>query len=189
MKKITVFSGIILLLINKALWASMISLDSLNPEIISSFIQANNALIYLSAFFGLGLLLAFTPCVLPMVPILSGIIVGQDKPSTSSAFKLSLSYVLGMSITYALAGMLAGYMGSTIQTWMQRPSVIITFASVFLLMSLSMFGIFELKPSTNWFNNSIGKRARSNSKCNILFICENVVWEKNTSTSHSVIGR
>ena len=71
MKKITVFSGVMLLLLNKALWASMISLDSLNPEIISSFIQANNALIYLSAFFGLGLLLAFTPCVLPMVPILS----------------------------------------------------------------------------------------------------------------------
>lgn len=150
MKKITLFSGVFLLLFTKILWASMINLDSVNPEVISLFIQGNNAFIYLSAFFVLGLLLAFTPCVLPMVPILSGIIVGQQNISTARAFKLSLSYVMGMSLTYAFAGMLAGYMGSTIQTWMQRPSVIISFACIFLIMSLSMFGFFDLKFSANW---------------------------------------
>ncbi|RUR05249.1 hypothetical protein [Legionella sp. km772] len=65
MKKITLVSGVVLLFFTNILWASVFNLDSVNPEVISSFIQGNNALIYLSAFFGLGLLLAFTPCVLP----------------------------------------------------------------------------------------------------------------------------
>ncbi len=110
-----------------------------------NFIQGHSALVYLSAFFGLGLLLAFTPCVLPMVPILSGIIVGQHSLSTPKAFKLSLSYVIGMAITYAGAGMVAGLMGSTVQTMMQRPVVILLFSLIFVLMALSMFGLFELR--------------------------------------------
>ncbi|WP_158617506.1 protein-disulfide reductase DsbD [Legionella sp. km772] len=99
-----------------------------------------------------------------MVPILSGIIVGQQNISTSKAFKLSLSYVLGMAITYALAGMIAGFMGSTLQTWMQRPSVIISFACIFLAMAFSMFGFFDLKLPTglNRFYNGKANNRKKN---------------------------
>ena len=124
--------------------------SSSNPEVIAGFIQSHHLITYLSLFFGIGVLLAFTPCVLPMVPILSGIIVGQESLSTKRAFQLSLAYVLGMAITYAVAGMLAAYLGSTIQTLMQKPNVIITFSLIFVMMALSMFGLFELKLPSSW---------------------------------------
>ncbi len=154
-----------LMLLSHAAWSFSLGFESSNPEMISSFIQQNNAFVYLSVFFGVGVLLAFTPCVLPMVPILSGIIVGQDSLSTGKALKLSLGYVAGMALTYAAAGMLAGFMGSTIQTQMQRPSVIIAFSCLFVLMSLSMFGLFELRlPSKissgfNFFNSKNAKHS------------------------------
>jgi thiol:disulfide interchange protein len=119
--------------------------DTSSPASIMTFIQQHHALVYLTAFFALGILLAFTPCVLPMVPILSGIIVGQKDISTTKAFKLSLSYVIGMALTYAIAGMLAAWLGSTVQTIMQQPAVLIGFSLIFVLMALSMFGVFELK--------------------------------------------
>jgi thiol:disulfide interchange protein DsbD len=144
-KVINLFSILILMSFAHSVWSYTAGFDSANPETVMHFIQANNALVYLSAFFGLGILLAFTPCVLPMVPILSGIIVGQNSLSPAKAFKLSLSYVIGMALTYALAGMLAGFMGSTLQTMMQRPSVIIGFSLIFVFMALSMFGYFELR--------------------------------------------
>jgi thiol:disulfide interchange protein DsbD len=124
--------------------------SSSNPEVIAGFIQSHHLITYLSLFFCIGVLLAFTPCVLPMVPILSGIIVGQESLSTKRAFRLSLAYVLGMAITYAFAGMLAAYLGSTIQTLMQKPSVLITFSLIFVMMALSMFGLFELKLPASW---------------------------------------
>ncbi|KTD13341.1 protein-disulfide reductase DsbD [Legionella jamestowniensis] len=140
------YAGVLtLMLISHAVWSFSPGFESSNPLTIMHFIQNHSALVYLSVFFGLGILLAFTPCVLPMVPILSGIIVGQRSLSTAKAVKLSSSYVLGMAITYAAAGVLAGYMGSTLQTWMQRPVVIILFSLVFVLMALSMFGLFELR--------------------------------------------
>ncbi|ASQ45274.1 protein-disulfide reductase DsbD [Legionella clemsonensis] len=138
-------SILMLMLISQAVWSFTPAFESANPLTVMHFIQAHSAWVYLSVFFGLGILLAFTPCVLPMVPILSGIIVGQKALSTAKAIKLSFSYVLGMAITYAVAGILAGYMGSTLQTWMQRPMVIITFSAIFVLMALSMFGLFELR--------------------------------------------
>lgn len=97
-------------------------------------------------FFILGLGLTFTPCVLPMIPILSGIIVGQGQDiSRKKAFVLSLAYVLGMAFTYAIAGVIAGTTGSKLQLYMQNPTVLFSFAGVFVLLSLSMFGFYELQ--------------------------------------------
>jgi len=98
------------------------------------------------SFFGLGLLLAFTPCVFPMIPILSSIIVGQgDSISTSKAFSLSLVYVLAMAVTYTIAGVIVGLSGENIQIWFQNPWVISIFAGIFVLLSLAMFGFYELQ--------------------------------------------
>lgn len=144
-KSISLISILLMMLLSRIALSATIGFESSNPDTVMNFIQGNSALVYLSAFFGLGILLAFTPCVLPMVPILSGIIVGQNTLSTGKAFKLSLSYVIGMAITYAGAGMLAGWMGSTVQTVMQRPSFIIGFSFLFIIMALSMFGYFELR--------------------------------------------
>lgn len=98
------------------------------------------------AFFGFGLLLAFTPCMLPMIPILSGIIVGQSAQlSRRHAFVLSLIYVLGMAITYALAGVAAGFAGTLLSSYLQNPWVLGSFAALFVLLALSMFGFYELQ--------------------------------------------
>ena len=98
------------------------------------------------SFLGLGLLLAFTPCVFPMIPILSSIIVGQGKSvSTSRAFGLSLAYVLAMAVTYTVAGVVVGLSGENVQVWFQNPWVISTFVGILVVLSLSMFGLYELQ--------------------------------------------
>ena len=103
----------------------------------------------LLSFFGFGLLLAFTPCTFPMIPILSGIIVGQGhKVSHMRAFVLSLAYVLGMAVTYALAGVAAGVSGTMLSAALQNVWVLSVFALVFVLLSLSMFGFYELQLPT-----------------------------------------
>ena len=113
-------------------------------------------------FFGLGLLLAFTPCVLPMVPILSSLIVGRDAVGATGAggsdasvagagmnagraFRLSLVYVLVMATTYALAGVLVAVSGANVQVWLQQPWVLGAFAALFVAFALAMFGVFELQ--------------------------------------------
>ncbi len=108
--------------------------------------------IIILTFLGLGLLLAFTPCVLPMVPILYGIIIGHRKksPSTAKAFSLSLAYVLGMAITYAIAGMAVALIGNHIQTELQKPWIIILFSGIFVLMALSLFGLYEFQLPSHW---------------------------------------
>ena len=99
-----------------------------------------------AAFFGAGLLLTFTPCVLPMVPILSGIIVGEGRNATRTrAFTLSFAYVMGMSITYTGIGVGAALSGNLLSAALQNPWVLSTFAAVFVLLSLSMFGFYELQ--------------------------------------------
>ncbi|MGE4532734.1 protein-disulfide reductase DsbD [Halomonas sp.] len=102
----------------------------------------------LGLFFLAGLGLTFTPCVLPMVPILSSIIVGQN-PSRPRAFVLSASYVLGMALTYAAAGVLMGLFGAglNLQARLQSAPVLITFALLFTLFALAMFGAFEMRLS------------------------------------------
>ena len=97
-------------------------------------------------FAGLGLLLAFTPCCLPMVPILSGIIAGHgNNVTTGKAFALSVSYVLGMAITYTAAGALFGAAGGQLQAALQTPAIITGVAVLFVVLSLAMFGVYELQ--------------------------------------------
>lgn len=99
-----------------------------------------------ASFFGFGLLLAFTPCVLPMVPILSGIIAGRGHHLTKMhGFLLSAAYVLGMAITYALAGVAAGLSGALLSSALQGPWVLGGFAAVFVALALAMFGVYELQ--------------------------------------------
>ena len=100
----------------------------------------------LFAFFIAGILLAFTPCVFPMVPILSGIIAGQgDRMTTSRAFWLSLVYVLAMAMTYTVAGVLAGLFGQNLQAVFQNPWILGFFIAIFIALAFSMFGFFELQ--------------------------------------------
>jgi thioredoxin:protein disulfide reductase len=103
-----------------------------------------------AGFFGAGLLLAFTPCVFPMIPILSGIIVGKNAQSSrAKAFTLSLAYTLGMCLTYTLAGVAAGLSGQLLSNALQTPLALTAGALIFVALSFSMFGFYELKlPST-----------------------------------------
>lgn len=100
----------------------------------------------LGLFFGFGLLLALTPCVFPMIPILSGIIAGHGPGiSTRKAFWMSLTYILAMSLTYAFAGLLAGLGGANLQAAFQDPWILSFFALVFVALALSMFGFYDLQ--------------------------------------------
>lgn len=102
--------------------------------------------VLIASFFGFGLLLAFTPCVFPMIPILSGILVPHGEHLTHArGFALSLAYVLGMAMTYALAGVAAGLLGTVLSAALQNPWVLSGFAAVFVLLALSMFGFYELQ--------------------------------------------
>ncbi|OYY61607.1 MAG: thiol:disulfide interchange protein [Hydrogenophilales bacterium 28-61-11] len=99
-----------------------------------------------ATFFGFGLLLALTPCVFPMIPILSGIIAGQNRTMTKThGFLLALAYVLGMAITYALAGVAAALSGTLISNALQNPWALGVGAGLFVLLALSMFGFFEIQ--------------------------------------------
>ncbi len=106
----------------------------------------DSLLLSMLSFFGLGLLLTFTPCVLPMIPILSSIIAGQGSNiTTRRAFSLSLTYVLAMATTYTIAGLAAGLFGSNLQAAFQDPWVLGSFSAVFVVLALSMFGFYELQ--------------------------------------------
>lgn len=118
---------------------------------IAELFKSGSSWLIISFFFGAGLLLALTPCVFPMIPILSGIIVGRGHKITKMhAFILSLAYVLGMAITYAAAGIAAGLSGDLISNALQTPWVLGSFAAVFVLLSLSMFGFYELQLPSSW---------------------------------------
>lgn len=119
-------------------------IKSEQEQIADTLAYGNWALTLLS-FFGFGLLLSFTPCIFPMIPILSGIIAGQKNLSTRGAFTLSLVYVLAMALTYTVAGVLAGLFGSNLSMLFQAPWVLASFGTVFVLLALSMFGFYELQ--------------------------------------------
>jgi len=113
---------------------------------IASLLHRDTLWLALVSFFGFGLLLSFTPCVLPMVPILSGIIVNHGHAVTHArAFVLSLAYVLGMAITYAAAGVAAGLSGTLLSAALQNPWVLGGFGLIFVVLSFSMFGFYELQ--------------------------------------------
>ena len=113
---------------------------------IQSFLQMGNLGMIMIVFIGIGILLAFTPCILPVIPILAGVIVGHGQAvTTKKAFLLSLSYVIGMSLAYAGAGVLAAWMGHSVQVWLQNPWVIGAVSLLFVLLALSLFGLFYLR--------------------------------------------
>ncbi len=115
-------------------------------DAITDRLKAGNLLLNIFAFFGFGLLLSLTPCVFPMIPILSGIIVGHgDKITPRRAFSLSLFYVLAMAFTYALLGVVAGLFYINLQAVFQNPWIISLFSAVFVALALSMFGFYELQ--------------------------------------------
>jgi thiol:disulfide interchange protein DsbD len=113
---------------------------------IAALLQGGRLLAIVPAFILLGLGLAFTPCVLPMVPILSSIIVGEGKQlGRGRGFVLSLSYSMGMAIVYTLLGVAAGLLGEGLAAALQNPWVLGAFALLIAAMSLSMFGVFQLQ--------------------------------------------
>ncbi len=114
---------------------------------IAAALTAGGLWAAVAAFFGFGLLLAFTPCVFPMIPILSGIIAGHEhaKLDHYRGLLLSFAYVLGMALTYAAAGVAAGLSGTMLSAALQSPWVLGTFAGLFVLLAFSMFGFYELQ--------------------------------------------
>lgn len=115
-------------------------------DLIADTLKNSSVWIVILTFFVFGLLLSLTPCIFPMIPILSSIIIGQgDQLTTRRAFIMSLVYVLAMSITYTVAGVLAGIFGENLQAAFQNPWIIGSFSAVFLLLALSMFGFYELQ--------------------------------------------
>ncbi|MFW2456727.1 protein-disulfide reductase DsbD [Methyloversatilis discipulorum] len=115
----------------------------------AGLLRGGNLWLVAITFFGFGLALSFTPCVLPMVPILSGIIVGHGAHiSRGRALALSLAYVLGMAVTYAIAGVAAGLSGTLLSAALQNAWVLGGFALLFVVLALSMFGFYELQLPT-----------------------------------------
>jgi len=113
---------------------------------IADTIKSSSFLVVLATFLGFGLLLSLTPCVFPMIPIISGVIISQGEGlTTRKAFALSLVYVLAMAVAYTIAGVLAGLFGSNLQAALQAPWVVYSFAAVFVALAFSMFGFYELK--------------------------------------------
>ncbi len=112
---------------------------------IDALLRAGGFWTVVAFFFGAGLLLALTPCVFPMIPILAGIIAGQKELTKTRGFLLALGYVLGMAITYAVAGVIAGLSGSLLSTALQNPWVLGAFAFLFVLLAFSMFGFYDLQ--------------------------------------------
>ena len=130
--------------------------DSINTEELKArelFQQGGLAL-----FFGAllaGLALSWTPCVYPMIPILSGIIIGQKQtPSSTKAFLMSLTFVLSMSLAYGLIGATAGYFGAGInlQAIMQTPWILVVFSLIFIFLAFSMFGFYDIQLPTKFQN-------------------------------------
>jgi thiol:disulfide interchange protein DsbD len=135
-------------------WSKFSSLSSsTSMSDISKAIQSESFGFIILLFFVVGLLLALTPCIFPMIPILSAIIVsqaGNEKPSTMRAFLTSLVYVLAMSLTYAIVGVVAGLLGFDMQAAMQNPFVLILFAGVFVALAMSLFGYYEIALPMKW---------------------------------------
>jgi thiol:disulfide interchange protein DsbD len=135
---------------------------------IAGLLSGGNIFIILATFFGFGLLLSLTPCIFPMIPILSSIIVqhSQDNGGEMSAkkgFLLSLVYVLSMAAAYTLAGVLAGLFGANIQAMLQNPYVLVGFAAVFVALAFSLFGYYSLELPQS-FQSKINKLSGDGEK-------------------------
>ena len=151
-------------------------LGVVTEERILAGILADESMIYaLALFFVAGIGLAFTPCVLPMVPILSSIIVGEgENISNRRAFTLSLAYVLGMAVTYAIIGLLVGSFGAqlNLQAALQSAPVLIFFAIVFVILSFAMFGFYELQLPQSLQDklNNVSQKQKGGKHVSVLFM-------------------
>ncbi len=124
-----------------------------NTAKIADVLSSENSFFIILLFFVFGLLLALTPCVFPMIPILSSIIVSQSgdgKPSVAKAFFTSLVYVVSMALTYTVVGVVAGLLGADIQSAMQNPWVLSIFAAMFVALAYSLFGYYEIGLPASW---------------------------------------
>jgi thiol:disulfide interchange protein DsbD len=134
-------------------------------------LKSDSVWLTLVAFFIGGLLLSFTPCVFPMYPILTGIIVGQgNKLSTKRAFALSFAYVQGMAVTYTLLGIVVAIAGAQFQAMFQHPIVLIVLSVLFIFLALSMFGLFNLALPNSWQNklNQLSSNQKGGSYLGVL---------------------
>lgn len=111
---------------------------------LAQTLKDHHVITAVATFYFLGILLTFTPCILPMIPILFGVIVGQKHLNTRKAFWLSLSYVLSMALTYALAGVIVATLGKNLQAYLQQPAVIISFAALFAYFGFAQIGIMRI---------------------------------------------
>jgi len=142
------------------------AIASANPNAIMEIIKSESAFFVVFLFLILGLLLALTPCIFPMIPILSSIIVSQqasgEKPSASKGFFISLVYVLSMAVTYTLVGVISGLLGADIQAALQNPWVLTGFAVMFFALALSLFGYYEMQLPAKWQTkiNSVSDNAQ-----------------------------
>ena len=115
-------------------------------DAIADTMKNGSLVLILATFFIFGILLSLTPCVFPMIPIISGLIISQGEGlSTKKAFGLSVVYVLAMAVAYTIAGVLAGLFGANLQAALQTPWVVYSFSAVFVALAFSMFGFYELK--------------------------------------------
>jgi len=151
------------------------NLTSQSQKVAKSFKNKNFFLVLLS-FFGFGVLLSFTPCVFPMIPIISGILVKANKKEKLNLFKafmISLVYVVSMSLAYALAGIIAALFGQNLQIIFQNPYVISTFSALFFILGLSLFGLFSIelpKSFQNLLNKKQNTKNNSNSLLGVAFM-------------------
>ena len=135
-----------------------------NQYSFSQKLSEQSIILNISLFFLAGLLLAFTPCVFPMIPILTGLIVGQgENISTKKSFLLSLTYVLSMSLTYAAAGVLIALSGTNIQADLQNPYILSSFALLFIILALSMFNVIRIQMPASIQNLLISKSNTNSS--------------------------
>lgn len=150
-------------LVKNAEAAPIASVAASSDGDIEGLLSSGSLLLILTSFFGFGLALSLTPCVFPMIPILSGIIVNHGETiSRPRAAILSSVYVLGMALTYSLAGVGAGLSGSMISSSLQNPWVLGAFAAIFVVLSLSMFGLFELA-MPHWLQNRFSAEGSTSS--------------------------
>ncbi len=140
----------------------------------TSWFEGRSTLAVLGIFFLLGLGLTFTPCVLPMVPILTSVVLGGGNTTPARGFWLSFVYVTGMAITYAAAGLAVGLLGAgaNVQALMQSPPVLIGFAVLFLVLSLAMFGVYELQLPSGLRNrlNNISQKQNGGNAVSVFII-------------------
>jgi thiol:disulfide interchange protein DsbD len=153
----------------KSTWTKLANaLEEANPSEIVNILVNESSFFIVFLFLIMGLLLALTPCIFPMIPILSSIIVSQqsddEEPNAFKGFFISLVYVLSMAITYTAVGVISGLIGADIQAAMQNPWVLSGFALMFFALAISLFGYYEIQLPAKWQSkiNSVSDNAQGN---------------------------